>query len=97
MCFAAGEFLTGPNDILLGEIDGCPFYIDLQLDKAWNEADFVLDVAEGDPEGFSLGAGPGKHFVTRSEVCAVPAASTISGPRQSMMKEEETHEGSSSP
>ena len=28
MCFPDGEFLIGDIDVLLGEIDGCPFYID---------------------------------------------------------------------
>src|SRR5690349_23558045 len=58
MCFPAGEFLVGGNDVLLGEIDGCPFYIDRQLDEAWGEAGVELDVAAGPPEGFSLPAGP---------------------------------------
>jgi len=40
--------------------------IDSALDRAWNHPELVLDVADGDPEGFSLGAGPGPHFVTRS-------------------------------
>ena len=28
MCYPLGEFLTGAGDLLLGEIDGCPFYMD---------------------------------------------------------------------
>jgi uncharacterized protein (DUF779 family) len=72
MCFPAGEFLTGDGDILLGEIEGCPFYIDAALDNAWNHAALVLDTAAGEPEGFSLGAGGGQHFVTRSAACSVP-------------------------
>ena len=27
MCFPEAEFRTGPSDVLLGEIAGCPFYI----------------------------------------------------------------------
>ena len=27
MCFAEGEFRTGAQDILLGEIAGCPFFM----------------------------------------------------------------------
>lgn len=66
MCFPDGEFLVGPGDVLLGEIEGCPFYIDRGLDAAWCEASFVLDVEPGPPEGFSLAAGDNLHFVTRS-------------------------------
>ena len=67
MCFPAGEFLTGDRDQLLGEIDGCPFYIDAELHARWHHARLVLDVADGEPEGFSLGPGGGRHFITRSE------------------------------
>jgi uncharacterized protein (DUF779 family) len=71
MCFPDGEFLVGDVDVLLGEVEGCPFYIDVALDRAWGHDEFVLDVEAGDPEGFSLGAGDGLHFVTRSSSCAV--------------------------
>ena len=64
MCFPAGEFITGVHDLLLGEIDGCPFYIDSALNAAWNSPDLVLDVADGEPEGFSLGPGSGQRFIT---------------------------------
>ena len=72
MCFPAGEFLTGDIDVLLGEIDGCPFYIDTRLDQAWHQEQFLLDTAPGEPEDFSLPAGDNLHFVTRSPTCAPP-------------------------
>jgi uncharacterized protein (DUF779 family) len=72
MCFPAGEFLTGAQDLKLGEIEGCPFYIDAALDAAWNHADLVLDVAPGEPEGFSLGPGDGQRFITSSATCPKP-------------------------
>ncbi|HEY9336939.1 MAG TPA: DUF779 domain-containing protein [Kribbella sp.] len=71
MCYPSGEFLIGAGDVLLGDIEGCPFYIDYALDQAWGESTFQLDVAPGEPEGFSLAAGPGTHFVTRSAKCSV--------------------------
>ena len=74
MCFPAGEFLTGDIDVLLGEIDGCPFYIDKRLDQAWHQEQFLLDTAPGEPEDFSLPAGDNLHFVTRSPTCAPPSA-----------------------
>lgn len=70
MCYPAGEFLTGDTDVLLGEVDGCPFYIDRRLEQAWRTSQFVLDVAAGEPEGFSLPAGDGLRFVTSSQACA---------------------------
>ncbi|HKS49852.1 MAG TPA: DUF779 domain-containing protein [Amycolatopsis sp.] len=64
MCFDEGEFPVGSNDLLLGEIEGCPFYIDAALHKAWGGMSLVLDVAPGHAEGFSLSAGDGLRFVT---------------------------------
>ena len=69
MCFPAGEFLIGDNDVLLGEIEGCPFYIDAGLDRAWHQDRFILDVATGPAEGFSLPAGDDLHFIIRSPAC----------------------------
>ena len=66
MCFPRGEYLTGSGDLLLGSVEGCPFYIDRRLESAWHFGRLVLDVEPGDPEGFSLAAGDGLHFVTRT-------------------------------
>jgi uncharacterized protein (DUF779 family) len=74
MCYPAGEFLTGPRDLVLGDVEGCSFYIDAALDEALNHPDFVLDVAEGEPEEFSLGAGPGQHFVSLPATCPAPGS-----------------------
>jgi uncharacterized protein (DUF779 family) len=73
MCFPDGEFLTGENDVLMGIIDGCPIYIDARLDEAWGRSELMLDVGDGEPEGFSLAAGTGKHFITTSTSCTRPS------------------------
>jgi uncharacterized protein (DUF779 family) len=65
ICLTDGELMVGPNDLLLGEIEGCPVYIDADQDDRWRRPAFVLDVASGAPEGFSLG-GTEVHFVTRT-------------------------------
>jgi uncharacterized protein (DUF779 family) len=74
MCFPVGEFLVGDIDVLLGDIDGCPFYIDKRLDQAWHQEQFLLDVAPGEPEDFSLAAGDNLHFVTHSPTRVRPGA-----------------------
>jgi uncharacterized protein (DUF779 family) len=68
MCFPVGEFVIGDIDVLLGDIDGCPFYIDKRQEQ------FLLDVALGEPEDFSLAAGDNLHFVTHSPACVSPSA-----------------------
>jgi uncharacterized protein (DUF779 family) len=72
MCFPAGEFITGDMDLLLGVIEGCPFYIDARTYKSWDDPQLVLDIAPGNPEGFSLGPGGGLHFVTRTSAGTPP-------------------------
>jgi uncharacterized protein (DUF779 family) len=69
MCFEAGEYITGPDDVLVGEVDGCPFYLDERQYTAWHTDQLILDVEPGTAEGFSLSAGGGWHFVTRSRIC----------------------------
>ena len=72
MCFPAGEYHTGRNDLMLGTIEGCPCYIDARIYRSWDDAELNHDVAPGNPEGFSLGAGPGEHFVLRASACPLP-------------------------
>jgi len=72
MCFPAVGFVIGRADRLHGLIDGGPFYIDVRIYQSWDQPRLVLDIAQGDPEGFSLGPGGGLHFVTRASVCTPP-------------------------
>ena len=72
MCFSEGEYLIGDGDNLLGDIDGAPFYLEETLDRALGRPSFVLDVAPGGPEGFSMGTVDGGHFVSRSTACLLP-------------------------
>jgi uncharacterized protein (DUF779 family) len=62
MCFPDGEFMLGPNDLLLGEIDGCPFYIDAEQYERWNRPSLALDVAPGAGSGMSLEGAHDLHF-----------------------------------
>jgi uncharacterized protein (DUF779 family) len=65
LCLAAGELLLGPNDLLLGEVDGVPFYVDAEQHARWCSPAFELDVAPGETDAFSLEVADGVHFVTR--------------------------------
>jgi uncharacterized protein (DUF779 family) len=75
MCFPEGELLLGPNDLLLGEAGGVPFYVDAEQYARWNEPAFVLDVAPEAGSGLSLEGTHDVHFVARSgPAAACPAA-----------------------
>jgi uncharacterized protein (DUF779 family) len=66
LCLHEGELVVGPNDLLLGEVAGVPFYIDGELYERWNRPSFVLDLSSGSTDSFSLEGRDGVHFLTRS-------------------------------
>lgn len=68
MCFPAKEFRIGQNDVLLGTIEGAPFYIGGQQFEYWQHTELTLDVVPGRGAGFSLEAPSGVRFLTRSRV-----------------------------
>jgi uncharacterized protein (DUF779 family) len=70
MCYLEGEFLLGAQDKLLGEIEGCPFYIGAAQFQKWQHTHLIIDVVSGRGAGFSLEAPEGMRFLTRSEISA---------------------------
>lgn len=77
MCFVAGEFAIGARDVLLGEIEGCPFWIGGDQYERWRHTRLVIDVVVGRGAGFSLEAPTGRRFLTRSEVCEIDPRSEL--------------------
>jgi uncharacterized protein (DUF779 family) len=62
-CFEKGGFYLRMNDVLIGSIDGCEFWVDRDLFEYWKYSHFTLDVLEGfGPGGFSLETSLGKTF-----------------------------------
>jgi uncharacterized protein (DUF779 family) len=68
MCFKAGEFQVGKQDVLLGEIAGCKFYIGAAQFEYWRHTQLIIDVVPGRGAGFTLEAPEGVRFLTRSRV-----------------------------
>jgi uncharacterized protein (DUF779 family) len=68
MCYPAGEFKVGQSDVLLGEIDGCKFYIGGRQFELWQHTQLIIDVVPGRGSGFSVEAPEGFRFITRSRV-----------------------------
>lgn len=68
MCFAKGDFKTGTQDVLLGEIEGSPFYIGKAQYEYWRHTQLIIDVVDGRGGMFSLEGPEGKRFLTRSRV-----------------------------
>ena len=65
ICLTRGELPIAPTDLLLGEVGDTPFYMDGDQYERWGRPDFVVDVAPGSPEGFSLGPKDA-HLVART-------------------------------
>jgi uncharacterized protein len=68
MCYPAGDFRVGPQDVLLGEIAGCEFYIGAAQFEYWQHTQLIIDVVPGRGSGFSVEAPEGVRFLTRSRV-----------------------------
>ncbi len=66
MCYPAGEFKVGGQDVLLGEIGACQFYIGAAQYEYWKHTQLVIDAVPGRGGGFSLDASEGVRFITRS-------------------------------
>lgn len=80
MCYPRSDFRIGDGDVLLGEIEGCPFYIGGSQFEYWQHTHLLIDVVKGRGSGFSAEAPRGVRFLTRSrilepeEVAALEAA-----------------------
>ena len=68
MCYPAGDFRIGQNDVRLGEVEGTPFYIGGKQFELWKHTQLVIDAVPGRGAGFSLEAPEGFRFLTRSRV-----------------------------
>lgn len=74
MCFPEGELITGPQDVELGKIAGCRFFMSRAQYEKWKHTRLVIDVVPGRGGMFSLEGPEGVRFLTRSQVCAPPVA-----------------------
>lgn len=68
MCFPAGEFRTGGQDVRLGAISGCEFTMGAAQFAHWSHTQLIIDVVPGRGAGFSLEAPEGVRFLTRGRV-----------------------------
>jgi uncharacterized protein (DUF779 family) len=68
MCYPQGDFRVGPQDVLLGEVAGCEFYIGAAQFEYWRHTQLIIDVVPGRGSGFSVEAPEGVRFLTRSRV-----------------------------
>ena len=68
MCFVQGEFKLGAQDVLMGAINGAPFYMSRDQFIYWQHTQLIIDVVPGRGASFSLEIPEGVRFLTRSRV-----------------------------
>ena len=69
MCFQAGEFRVGGQDVLLGHVsDDVPVWIGAAQFEYWRHTQVTIDVVPGRGAGMSLEAPEGVRFIVRSRV-----------------------------
>ncbi len=68
MCFEVGDFMLGDNDVCLGEIHGCKFYMAGDQFKFYEYMQITIDVSEGRGSSFSLEIPMGLRFMSISRL-----------------------------
>ena len=68
MCYPQGDFQVGEQDVYLGDICGCPFYMGKAQFEYWRHTHLIIDAVPGRGSGFSLESPEGMRFLTRSRL-----------------------------
>ncbi len=68
LCNPAAEHYPSHEDVLLGEIGGCPFYIRANLFEYWRHTQLIIDLVDGGGNAFSIEGPEGVSFHMRSRV-----------------------------
>lgn len=73
MCYTQGTFMTGPADVLLGELHpGTPEPVPVWISRAqfeyWSHTHITIDVTRGRGAGFSIEGPTGHRFIVRSRL-----------------------------
>lgn len=67
-CFEKGGFLVGSNDVCIGEIEGCKFYMAGDQFEYWKHTKLTLDVIPGRAASFSLESTLDMGFLIQSRL-----------------------------
>jgi uncharacterized protein len=68
MCFQEGEFLVGPEDVLMGRIADCDFWMSKDQFAYWQHTQLLVDVTKGRGASFSLEIPLGLRFLIKSRL-----------------------------
>lgn len=68
MCFQKDEMYIDDNDVLLGYVADCPFYMSKDQFEYWKHTHLTLDVVKGRGASFSLEIPLGVRFIIKSRL-----------------------------
>lgn len=71
MCYVQGEHKISKQDLHLGLIEGCPFFIEKELYNGWAHSHLIIDVVEGHSSGFSIESSRGVRFLIKSRLFTI--------------------------
>lgn len=77
MCFPKGELMIDDNDIWLGTIEGCEFYISKDQFEYWKHTQLTVDVTPGRGASFSLEIPLGIRFIIKSRLYSPEEAKNL--------------------
>lgn len=68
MIFEKNEMYLDESDILLGEVEGVPFYMNKDQFEYWKHTHLTIDITEGRGASFSLEIPLGLRFIIHSRI-----------------------------
>lgn len=68
MCFPKDELMLNDNDVWLGRVHGCDFYMSEDQFQYWRHTQLTLDIVKGRGASFSLEIPLGVRFMIRSKL-----------------------------
>lgn len=68
MCFPKEDLMLNENDVWLGEVNGCDFWMSKDQFEYWKHTKLTLDITKGRGSSFSLEIPMGIRFVIQSRL-----------------------------
>jgi uncharacterized protein (DUF779 family) len=68
MCFEKGTFKIGSNDVCLGTIESCEFWMSADQFDYWKHTHLTVDITEGRGSSFSIEIPFGVRFIIKSRL-----------------------------
>lgn len=68
MCFEKGDFKVGSQDVWIGKVYNCDFFMSADQFEYWKYSELTLDVTPGRGSSFSIEIPMGIRFIIRSRM-----------------------------